>query len=147
LDFGRVVAHIYSDNGQRVIIQNCNPTPLVLDQPMLKTPFSIDSPNFPSMLNPNETTTFSLGFHPTRIGSITEQLLITSAQLPGAPLVVTVTGEGVSSGEDEPDAAVGSNRKVNTSFYACTCRSVNPSGVLPIVLALALSRRRRNRLR
>ena len=145
LDFGKVVVHLYSDNGQRVMIQNCNPTPLQLDPPMLKTPFSIDSPNFPPMLNPNETTTFSLGFHPTQIGVVTETLRITSPQLPDAPLVVTVTGEGVPQGEDMPDAGVVGPGKGHTSFYACSCRTGSPGAALPLALALAWMLRRRRR--
>ena len=54
LDFGRVVVHISEDNGQRVVIQNCNGSPLMLDAPLIKAPFSIDSPNIPTLLNPNE---------------------------------------------------------------------------------------------
>ena len=143
LDFGKVTVHIYSDNGQRVMIQNCNATPLLLDPPMIKTPFSIDSPNFPGMLNPNETTTFSLGFHPTRIGPVTETLRITSPQLPGAPLEVTVTGEGVAAGEGMPDAGSGSAGFGNTSFYACSCSSSGAAGAAPLLFALAFVLRRR----
>ena len=58
LDFGKVTVHLYSEDGQRVVVQNCNPTPLQLDQPQIKTPFALESP-FPSLLNPNETATFS----------------------------------------------------------------------------------------
>jgi len=145
LDFGKVTVHLYSDNGQRVMIQNCNPTPLMLDPPMIKTPFSIDSPNFPGMLNPNETTTFSLGFHPTRIGVVTETLRITSPQLPNAALEVTVTGEGVSP--DSGDAGVdgGTNGFGNTSFYSCSCTSRQPGGGAPILFAFLYVLRRRLR--
>ncbi|HEY5926592.1 MAG TPA: choice-of-anchor D domain-containing protein [Kofleriaceae bacterium] len=135
IDFGEVTIHLYSEDGQRVIIQNCNATPLQLDQPVIKTPFSIDSPTFPPMLNPNETATFSVGFHPTRIGVITDTLRITSPQLPGAPLLVTLVGEGTAPEEPTPDAG-GSNGKDNTSFYACNCKSTHPSGVIPILIAV-----------
>src|SRR5262249_57187406 len=60
LDFGRVPVHLFIDDGQRVMIQNCNTTVLELDAPSIKAPFSIDSPNFPKKLHPNETPTFSL---------------------------------------------------------------------------------------
>lgn len=149
LDFGKVVVHLYSENGQRVVIQNCNPTPLVLDPPMIKTPFSIDSPNFPAMLNPNETVTFSVGFHPTRIGIVTHTLRITSPQLPGAPLEVLLVGEGVTTEMPTPDAGT-DNKDKDTSFYACSCKSSRPSGVVPIVLAImgvAFPRRRPRRRR
>lgn len=146
LDFGRVTVHLYSEDGQRVVIQNCNPTPLQLDPPILKSPFQIDSPNFPTMLNPNERTTFSVGFHPTRIGVVTDTLRITSPQLPGAPLEVTLVGEGVTTDGSRPDAGTGSNAITDTSFYACSCKSSRPSGVVPIVLAFALVTFRRRRV-
>jgi hypothetical protein len=148
LDFGKVTVHLYGEDGQRVVIQNCNPTPLVLDPPMIKTPFSIDSPNFPAMLNPNESTTFSVGFHPARIGVVTDTLRITSPQLPGMPLEVMLIGEGTAPMSTPPDAGSGSGN-TDTSFYACSCRSTSPGGVLPILLALGcvLLPRRAVRLR
>jgi hypothetical protein len=136
LDFGKVLVHLYVEDGQRVVIQNCNPTPLILDPPMIKTPFEIDSPNFPPMLNPNETVTFSVGFHPTRVGRIVDTLRITSPQLPGAPLEVMLVGEGVTPQTPPPDAGTGSNGNKDTSFYACSCTSSRPGGALPIVLAV-----------
>ncbi len=135
LDFGKVTVHLYSEDGQRVVIQNCNPTPLVLDPPMIKTPFSIDSPNFPPMLNPNETVTFSVGFHPTRIGKATDTLRITSPQLPDAPLEVLLVGEGVTTEMPPPDAGTGGG-KDDTSFYACSCKSSRPGGLVPILIAI-----------
>jgi hypothetical protein len=137
LDFGKVTVHLFSEDGQRVVIQNCNPTPLVLDPPVIKSPFQIDSPMIPPMLNPNETTTFSVGFHPTRIGVVTDTLRITSPQLPGAPLEVMLIGEGVTVDELPPDAGSGSNGIKDTSFYACSCKSTRPSGAIPILIALA----------
>ncbi len=145
LTFGEVTVHLFTDNGQRIVIQNCNPTPLVLDPPMIRTPFSIDSPNFPSMLNPNESVAFSVGFHPTRVGPVTDTLRITSPQLPGAPLEVMLVGVGGSGDAQAPDAGVGSNNFEQTSFYACACRTSRPAGGWPLVLALAtiIARRRR----
>lgn len=137
LDFGKVTAHLFSDDGQRVMIQNCNDTPLVLDPPMIQSPFSIDSPNFPAMLDPNETVTFSVGFHPTRKGPVSDTLRISSPQLPDAPLEVTLFGEGFTPEDVMPDAGTGSNHIGDTSFYACSCSSNRPVGGIPIVLALA----------
>ncbi len=154
LDFGKVTVHLYTEDGQRVVIQNCNPTPLLLDPPIIKTPFEIDSPNFPPMLNPNETTTFSVGFHPTRIGIVTETLRITSPQLPGTPLEVVLVGEGTAPDQVKPDAGVDGG-KGDTSFYACSCTSSEPGGAAPLIVALvcvlfprrraSFSRRRRAR--
>ncbi|HEX5062654.1 MAG TPA: choice-of-anchor D domain-containing protein [Kofleriaceae bacterium] len=156
LDFGKALVHLYSEDGQRVMIQNCNPTPLQLDEPMIKTPFKLESP-LPSVLNPNETAAFSVGFHPTQIGVVETVLRITSPQLPGAPLEVMLRGEGTSQDIMEPDAGMGSNGTDDTSFYACSCKSTRPGGILPIVLALmcvlfprrspSFSRRRRPRVR
>jgi hypothetical protein len=151
LDFGKVKVHLFSEDGQRVVIQNCNPTPLVLDPPVIRTPFRIDSPNLPSMLNPNETTVFSVGFHPTQIGVVSDILRITSPQLPNAPLEVTLVGEGVTDEPTSPDAGVGAGAVDHTSFYACSCKSTRPAGGFPIVIAvmcvlLPRRRRRRNRL-
>jgi hypothetical protein len=148
LDFGKVPVHLYFEDGQRVVIQNCNPTPLVLDPPMIKTPFSIDSPTFPGMLNPNETVTFSVGFHPTRIGRIVDTLRITSPQLPGAPLEVMLIGEGVTTERPPVDAGTDGSGKNGTSFYACSCKTSRPGGLVPLLIALAcvLAPRRRARL-
>lgn len=144
LSFGEVTVHLYTDNGQRVVIQNCNPTPLVLDPPMIRTPFFIDSPTLPSLLDPNESVAFTVGFHPTRIGPVTETLRITSPQLPGAPLEVVLSGSGGAGSALPPDAGVGSNSFADTSFYACSCSSSRPLGGAPILLAIiAVSVRRR----
>ena len=121
LDFGEVTVHLFTENGRRVTIQNCNDTPLQLDPPMVRTPFQIESPNFPSMLDPNETVTFSVGFHPTRQGSTSDVLRITSPQLPGAPLEVTLVGFGKTPDTIGPDGGTGSNGFDDTSFYACSC--------------------------
>lgn len=139
LTFGEVTVHLFTPNGQRVVIQNCNPTPLVLDPPNIRTPFSIDSPNFPAMLSPNESVAFSVGFHPTRVGTVMDVLRITSPQLPGSPLEVTLVGTG-SAGEPAPDAGIGLTPPGDTSFYACSCNSSTrrrgPLGVIPIALAV-----------
>jgi Abnormal spindle-like microcephaly-assoc'd, ASPM-SPD-2-Hydin len=147
LNFGEATVHLLTENGQRVVIQNCNPTPLVLDPPDVQTPFSIDSPSFPSMLNPNESIAFSVGFHPTRAGIAMDTLRITSPQLPGAPLEVTLIGNGKAG--IPIDAGIEPGAPGDTSFYSCGCRSVtgNPLGALPLALAFAclLFRRRRAR--
>jgi hypothetical protein len=143
LDFGGVTVHIYSEDGQRVVIQNCNPTPLQLDPPMIRTPFQIDSPTFPSMLNPNETATFSVGFHPTRIGVVMDTLRITSPQLPGSPLMVTLVGEGIAPEQMMPDA--GDTKPGDPG--SCGCTSSQPGGLVAIVIALVFVLRPRRAAR
>jgi hypothetical protein len=148
LAFGEVTVHLFTDNGQRVVIQNCNPTPLVLDPPMIQTPFSIDSPKFPAMLDPNESVAFSVGFHPTSVGMVSETLRITSPQLPGAPLEVLLIGVGGSGPAHPPDAGVGPMIREKTTFYACACNTSRPLGVVPILISLlcALRPRRRRKI-
>lgn len=149
LDFGKEPVHLFVDDGQRVMIQNCNGTVLELDPPTIKAPFSIDSPNFPATLDPNETATFSVGFHPTRIGTndapltFTDTLTISSPQLMGAPLQVQLVGTSITDGTSGVDAGAGSATPRDTSFYACSCSSNAPGGGFPIVFALAFVIRRR----
>jgi hypothetical protein len=148
LNFGEVTVHLYTDNGQRVVIQNCNPTPLVLDPPMIRTPFSIDSPRFPAMLEPNERAAFSVGFHPTRIGPVMDTLRITSPQLPGAPLEVVLVGIGGTGNQGTPDAGI----EPTPPDGGC-CRSAHPVGhlvglaPLSLVLVCVLRPRRRRQPR
>jgi len=142
LDFGKVRVHLFQEDGQRVIIQNCNPTPLVLDPPMIKTPFQIDSPNFPAMLNPNETATFSVGFHPTRIGRVVDTLRITSPQLVGAPLEVMLVGEGVTTEAPSPDAGIGGG---GGDGGCCSSTPGVPARGWPVLAAIALVIVRRRR--
>jgi uncharacterized protein (TIGR03382 family) len=146
LDFGDEPVHLYTDDGQRVIIQNCNGSQLELDPPTIKTPFSIDSPNFPTTLEPNETATFSVGFHPTRVGDYTDTLTISSPQLAGAPLQVSMIGHGMTQTPPSTDAGSASAGPGSTTFYACSCNSSNPAGAAPLALALALVLFRRRRV-
>ena len=143
LDFGKVPVHIFVDDGQRVILQNCNSTTLELDAPTIKAPFSIDSPNFPTTLAPNEIATFTIGFHPTSRGMFQQTFEITSPQLPpGQPLEVMLVGDSISTTPLPIDAGPGSSAPGNTSFYAC---SAGGSAGWPIALALALLIFRRRR--
>ncbi len=138
LDFGVVPVHLYLDDGQRVMIQNCNGSVLELDPPTIKAPFTIDSPAFPTQLEPNETATFTVGFHPTRPGVYSDTLAISSPQLATGPLVVTLAGSTavVMPGTDAGSAVA---ELPSTTFYACSCGTgSDPRGAAPIVLALAL---------
>jgi hypothetical protein len=143
LDFGKVLVHISEDNGQRVVIQNCNGSVLMLDPPTIKAPFSIDSPTVPSLLQPNETATFSIGFHPTRLGTFTGTLLISSAQL-ATPLSVTLTGEGVSGDPAIPDAGSASGPHDDGG---CGCRTARAGDAAPLVSVVILVMFRRRRIR
>jgi hypothetical protein len=139
-----VKVHLFSDDGKGVILQNCNPGgALELDPPTIKPPFFIDSPSFPPSLGPNETTTFSVGFHPIRDGVFDDTLAISSPQLPGMPLIVQLHGETITDPPPQMDAGQGSDALGSRTFYACSCNSNAPGGGAPIVIALLLIVRRR----
>jgi MYXO-CTERM domain-containing protein len=146
LDFGEVPIHVDTHNARQVTLQNCSTGALQLDPPQVPSPFSIDSPNFPTALKPGEVEAFSVGFHPTKLDMVSKTLIITSPQLPD-PLKVELTGKGVATGTGSntgpPATGVSS-----TSFYACgSCTAGDPSGALAIVLAaLAVAAPRRRRV-
>jgi hypothetical protein len=122
-------------NAQAVTLQNCEATVIELDSPQIAPPFVIDSPNFPSQLEPNESATFTVGFHPTKAGVFERRLEISSPSL-DTPLEIALSGEGVT-GDDGPGPD--DERPDPTSFYACSgCASGDAShgfGWLTIVIA------------
>ncbi|MEO6772298.1 MAG: choice-of-anchor D domain-containing protein [Kofleriaceae bacterium] len=138
LEFGDVPVHLFLDNGQRVTIQNCSGAVLELEPPTISAPYSIDSPNFPTELEPDETATFTVGFHPTEVGEASAELVIKSPQLPGSPLVVHLHGTSTTDTPPGSDGGSGSGAIGSTSFYACSCNSNAPAGGLPIVIALVM---------
>ena len=98
---------------------------------------------------PGETATFSVGFHPTKAGVVTKELVITSPQLRDTTLTVTLTGEGVAdegpgSGSGSGSVSIAVDR---TSFYSCgSCASNDASGLFAFALAalcILVPRRRR----
>ncbi|HEY0481025.1 MAG TPA: choice-of-anchor D domain-containing protein [Kofleriaceae bacterium] len=142
--FGATAIHVDTRNSRQVTLQNCSSASLRLDTPQVPAPFSIDSPSFPSALNPGEIATFSIGFHPTKLGRVTKTLSITSPQLQ-RPLTVELSGDGVAPGTDG-DAGLDTPDVPSTSFYACGgCTTTDPSGALALLLAAlaALAPRRR----
>ena len=144
LNFGQTPIRVDAHNAQQVTLQNCGSTPFQLDPPAVPVPFSIDSPSFPTALNPGEIATFSVGFHPTQIGIVSGKTLsISSPQLPDA-LTVDLSGEGVAPGTDG-NASPPTTDLPTTSFYACSCTANDPSATIAIVLAVlgVLAPRRR----
>lgn len=136
IPFGVEKVHVYSTAGiKSVTIQNCNATVLQLDAPVIRPPFSIDSTGFPTQLAPNESATFTVGFHPTRLGAFADTLTITSPQV--APLVVELTGTSETDDQPQVDAGSDTGPLASRTFYACSCNGSAPGGGLPIVLALA----------
>lgn len=144
LAFGQTQIHVDTRNAQQVTLQNCSSSSFRLDTPQVPAPFSIDSPSFPAALGPGEIATFSVGFHPTKIGKVSKTLSITSPQL-HSPLTVELSGEGVAP--TGPGALGPTPAGVSTtSFYACGCTAEDPSGTIAIALAalgaLGVHRRR-----
>ncbi len=151
LAFGQVPIHIDVRNGQNVTLQNCDVIPVTIAKPSISAPFSVDSPNLPTVLMPNESATFSVGFHPTRAGVFSSTMTIESPQLDGL-LVVALVGEGIAGGGGDADGGTDGGTVEHTSFYACGgCSSDQPAGVILVVLAgagaLVPPRRRRRRSR
>ena len=144
ISFGQAYVHLYSPNGRSVTIQNCSNSVLELEPPIVPVPFSIDSPSFPTELAPSETATFTVGFHPTKVADVVDaDLVIRSPQLPGAPLVVHLSGSAITDPPPTTDGGSGSGPVPSESFYACSCNSSAPGGGVPILLAFAIIFRRR----
>jgi len=146
LHFGQVTVHVSTPNAQSVTLQNCDTTPIVLGDPVMPAPFTIDSGTFPLTLQPNESTTIAVGFHPVRVGMFGGTMEIPSEQLV-APLEVKLIGEGVTTG-DGGDGGPDGNGFDQRSFYGCGCTTQHPTGGLAIALCLLVvlrPRRHRNR--
>jgi len=145
LTFAPTPIHVDTRNAQQVTLQNCDVSALQLEAPQVDAPFSVDSPPPPAMLRPGQTVTFSVGFHPTRLGAVSKTLAITSPQL-STPLMVTVAGTGIAAGGDVTGDS-STPELAPTSFYACnSCASADPSGALALAIAaLAVLRPRRRR--
>jgi hypothetical protein len=145
LGFGEESIHLYVKNAQPLTIQNCSGPTLTLT-PTIDAPFSIDS-DFPTTLGAVPQT-FAIGFHPTKTGTVTKFLRITTSDQ--QVLEVQLTGTGIANGTGE-DGGLGSAGYHATSFYACSCTTSSPGGALAIALAIiaviaprrALSGRRR----
>lgn len=143
LVFPATPIHLDTSAPQQVTLQNCSTSPLELGAPQIEAPFSIDSPNFPSVVAPGELATFSVGFHPTQVGPATKTLTLTSPQLPDAPLTVALFGAGIAGSDPDGSNAPG-DRGSPKSFYACDrCASASPSSALALLAALLVLRRRR----
>jgi len=149
LTFPATPIHVDTRNAQQIMLQNCDVSPLQLESPQIAAPFSIDSPAPPTALRPGQTVTFSVGFHPTKLGGVTKTLTITSPQLRTA-LTVTLSGTGVAAGGDDTGDVTGPDLE-HTSFYACSsCASGDASSTLALavaVLCVLVPRRRRCRCR
>lgn len=146
LAFGEAPIHLDIENAQQVTLQNCGETAIDLGPPSVPPPFSLEGPpaaELPRALAPGESAVFAIGFHPVKLGRYEKKLEISSPQL-AAPLVVVLTGEGITGqgGETEPIDPPGPDE---TSFYSCGgCSSNDPTGALAgALVCLLIARRRR----
>jgi len=121
-----------------ITLQNCGTEPMTLSPPVVipEGEFrDVSATALPAMLAPNQIATLTIVFVPARTGPRTARLSIASST---GPLEVELSGLGLGDADVTPD---------KTSFYACGCRTQDPTGVLAIglVLVLALVPRRRRR--
>jgi hypothetical protein len=139
LDFGRVPIHVETPNGQKVTLQNCDTSPLDIDNPIhVDEPFAIQG-TMPTRLEPGESATINVVFLPTKVGPATGVLEVTAQQLPGQKLTVALSGEGFvdGGGGGDDDGGYEGDR---TSFYACgVCNSSNPTGMFAVMLGLGIA--------
>lgn len=144
--FGQVPIHIDTKNAQSITLQNCDTTPIELAEPSMPAPFTVDIGTFPLELEPNESATIAVGFHPARLGTYAGTMVIPSAQL-AAPLTVALTGEGINTGADG-DGGPDGNGIDQRSFYGCDgCSTREPARPIAIALALFAAMRPRRRRR
>jgi hypothetical protein len=135
LVFGPYPPHLFVDDAQSVMIQNCNPSTITL-VPSIDPPFSIGA-DFPTSLTSGATANFGVSFEPPHPGTFSGMLTIATNAGSGSNLTVALTG--VSATTTPPDAGSGSGSSHgDTSFYACSCTTHDPRGGWPIVLAIVL---------
>jgi hypothetical protein len=148
LVFGQTPIHLDVDNAGQITLRNCDAATIPLGRPEVPVPFSMDSPrleDFPKELVPGETTTFRVGFHPTKLGRYEDVLEISSPRL-DAPLRVMLVGEGITGGGSGGDDGDDAN-PARSSFYACGgCGTNHPSSWFVPVLVCVLAWRRRRRV-
>lgn len=144
VDFGRVPVH-GSSEPRTITLQNCDRTPIRLEVPQLRAPFTIERGTFPMLLEPNEVETIAVGFRPAQSGVYAQTMTIPSMQL-GQPLEVTLLGEASSAGS--VDEVIEESVDDERSFYGCAgCTTQDPGGALAVVVAagVAIGTRRRRR--
>ncbi len=115
-------------------IQNCGMQPMALSGPFIdpEGEFRDDSPApLPAMLAPNQVATINVNFAPAKIGLRTATLTVESST---GTLSVMLTGLGIA----DQDSTVDSK-----SFYACDCRTSDPSAAWPVLVVVLVLRRRR----
>lgn len=142
VDFGAQLVHLANDQAKTITLQNCNATTLELDPPTINPPFYINSPSFPTSLEPNEPAVFSVGFQPTRLGTYDDVLTISSPQLT-TPLTVSLHGVSYAATTPANDAGITDADPGTTTFYACSCKTTSPGGLAPLLIAFAVIFRRR----
>ena len=141
LEFGDFQIHVATSPPQTVTLQNCSTGDLVLMEPVVPLPFVLVN-QFPTTLAPAQKATFEVAFRPTEPGPVERTLTITSASNETFSVVLRGNGTTDGTGPDDDDG-----QPVETSFYACGCRTNDPSGVLAIAVAFGLAFLPRRRAR
>ncbi|MBL9012880.1 MAG: choice-of-anchor D domain-containing protein [Myxococcales bacterium] len=121
---------------QVIKIQNCGMQPMQLSGPFIdpEGEFRDDSPTpLPETLAPNQVATINVNFAPKKLGARTAMLTVESS---AGRLSVMLLGLGI----DDPDPT-----KDVRSFYACDCRSSDPTAAWPVLIVVVVLRRRRRR--
>jgi MYXO-CTERM domain-containing protein len=119
---------------QVIKIQNCGMQPMALSGPFIEPSgdFRDDSPApLPATLAPNQVATINVNFAPTKIGPRIATLTVESS---AGTLSVMLLGQGIA----DPDSTVDAK-----SFYACDCRTSDPSAAWPVLVVVLVLRRRR----
>ena len=135
VDFGAV--KLRDTAAPRLVkIQNCGTDPMTLSGPTIAPTGEFRDASgaaLPQTLAPNQVATIEVTFVPTKTGLRKATLTVDSSK---GPLGVMLTGQGLA------DPGKTSDPK---SFYACDCKTSDPTGAWPALLVLVVLRRRRRR--
>lgn len=83
---------------QSVTFNATGTAPLTIDTAAVTgTGFTVSGTTFPLMLNPGQTATLSVQFHPATAGAAAGQLTITSNSSTGSAAVISLSGTGIAS--------------------------------------------------
>jgi MYXO-CTERM domain-containing protein len=133
IDFGQIAVN-FSSATQRIVLQNCDDTPVMLDRVVVtegdRNAWDLQPPIMAQLVPPHATITLAVAFQPHRGGHFASHVDI---DVGGATQHVFLNGDAIG-GLDASD------------FYACSCSGRDaPSRGWPIVVAALVVVRRRRR--
>jgi MYXO-CTERM domain-containing protein len=135
VDFGAVELRDTA-SPRSIKIQNCGTEPMTLSGPTIEPSGEFRDASatpLPQTLAPNQVATIEVTFAPKKIGLRNATLTVDSSK---GPLGVMLAGQG--------HAAPGTTTEPR-SFYACDCRTSDPTSAWPALLVFVVLRRRRRR--